>query len=156
MGKIEKQMKRIDEAIDEAINEAIERNLINRFDEYADSFKEKMDEFIEMDELFEPFTVKNKVDHELDFEMALQTKMGYTVFSILFEYLYGFGLDVLCNDFIAPHIVVIDNSLFELDTVGLQKKGRGTFTFIPTSRLGRFIVFLAMAMNEDMKTHKEE
>mgnify|MGYP005747682991 CR=1 FL=1 len=30
------------------------------------------------------------------------------------------------------------------------------FAFDPTSRLGRFIVFLAMAMNEDMKMHKEK
>lgn len=150
MEKIEKQMKRIDEAI--------ERNLINHFDEYADSFKEKMDEFIEMDELFEPFIVKNKENKNFNVEIDLKTKIGYTVFSILFEHLYGFGLDVLCNDFIATHIDVIDNSLFELDNVGLSAKDdkREGFLFTPTSRLGRFIVFLAMAMDEDMKMRKEE
>ena len=35
---------------------------------------------------------------------------------------------------------------FELDNVGLEKKGGETFTFVPTSRLGRLIVFLAMYM----------
>ncbi len=46
----------------------------------------------------------------------------------------------------------------EYGTMILRHKGdeRITFMFDPTSRLGRFIVFLAMAMNEDMKTHKEE
>lgn len=121
---------------------------------YRDSFNEKMDEFIELDELFEPFTVKNKEDHSLDFEIDLKTQIGFDNFARLFEYFNGIGLDALCDDFIAPHIDVIDYSLFELDNVGLKKKGdkRETFTFIPTSRLGRFIVFLAM----DMWIHKEK
>lgn len=121
------------------------------FEGYRDSFKEKMDEIIETDELFKPFTVKNKEDHGLDFEIDLKSQVGFDNFARLFEYFNGISLDALCDDFIAPHIDVIDNSLFELDKVGLEKKGRGTFTFIPTSRLGRFIVSLAM----DMKTNKE-
>ena len=119
---------------------------------YRDSFNEKMDEFIVMDELFKPFTVKNKEDHGLDCEIDLKTQIGHNLFAELFEYFNGISLDALCDDFIAPHIDVIDYSLFELDNVWLKKKGRGTFTFIPTSRLGRFIIFLAM----DMKTNKEK
>ena len=110
-----------------------------------------MDEFIEMDELYEPFIVKNKENHNFDVVIDLKTQLGFYIFAGLFDYFNGFGLDVLKYDFIAPHIDVINNSLFELDKVGLEKKGRGTFTFIPTSRLGRFIISLAM----DMKTNKE-
>lgn len=118
---------------------------------YRDSFNKKMDEFIEMDELYEPFIVRNKENHNFDVVIDLKTQLGFETFAGLFDYFNGFGLDVLKYDFIAPHIDVINNSLFELDKVGLEKKGRGTFTFIPTSRLGRFIVSLAM----DMKTNKE-
>ena len=118
---------------------------------YRDSFNKKMDEFIEMDELYEPFIVKNKENHNFDVVIDLKTQLGFYIFAGLFDYYNGFGLDVLKYDFIAPHIDVINNSLFELDNVRLEKKGGGTFTFIPTSRLGRFIVSLAM----DMKTNKE-
>lgn len=140
-----------DSAWDSFIHET--HKFINKLLEgFRDSFNEKMDEFIEMDELFEPFTVKNKEDHGLDFEIDLKTQIGLDSFARLFEYFNGFGLDVLSDDFIAPHIDVIDYSLFELDNVMLEKKGRGTFTFIPSSRLGRFIVYLAM----DMRMHKEK
>lgn len=118
---------------------------------YRESFNKKMDEFIEMDELYEPFIVRNKENHNFDVIIDLKTQLGFYIFAGLFDYFNGFGLDVLKYDFIAPHIDVINNSLFELDKVGLEKKGRGTFTFIPTSRLGRFIISLAM----DMKTNKE-
>ena len=128
-----------------------DRFLSKMLEVYRDSFNEKMDEFIEMDELFEPFIVKNKENHNFDFEIDLKTQLGFDTFAGLFDYFNGISLDVLRDDFIAPHIDVINNSLFELDKVGLEKKGRGTFTFIPTSRLGRFIISLAM----DMKTNKE-
>lgn len=101
---------------------------------YRDSFNEKMDEFIELDELFEPFTVKNKEDHSLDFEIDLKTQIGFDNFARLFEYFNGIGLDALCDDFIAPHIDVIDYSLFELDNVGLKKKvirERHLHSFLP-------------------------
>lgn len=119
---------------------------------YRDSFNEKMDEFIEMDELFEPFIVKNKENHKFDFKIDLKTQLGFDTFAGLFEYFNGISLDALCNDFIALHFDVIDYSSFELDNVRLEKKGGETFTFVPTSRLGRFIVCLAM----DMLMHKEE
>ena len=144
-------MSNFDSAWDSFIHET-HKHINKLLEGYRDSFNEKMDEFIEMDELFEPFTVKNKEDHGLDCEIDLKTQIGLNLFAKLFEYFNGFGLDVLRDNFIAPHIDVIDYSLFELDNVGLEKKGRGTFTFIPTSRLGRFIVYLAM----DMRMHKEE
>ena len=119
---------------------------------YRDSFNEKMDEFIGMNELFEPFIVKNKENHKFDFEIDLKTQLGFSIFARLFEYFNGISLDALCDDFIALHFDVIDYSSFELDNVGLEKKGGETFTFVPTSRLGRFIVCLAL----DMLMHKEE
>lgn len=144
-------MSNFDSELDSFIHET--NKFINKMLEgYRDSFKEKMDELIEMDELFEPFTVKNKEDHGLDFEIDLKTQVGFDNFARLFEYFNGISLDALCDDFIATHIDVIDYSLFELDNVGLEKKGRGTFTFVPTSRLGRFIVCLAM----DMRMYKEK
>lgn len=136
-----------DSAWDSFIHET-HKHINKLLEGYRESFNEKMDEFIVMDELFEPFTVKNKEDHGLDAEIDLKTQIGHNLFAELFEYFYGISLDALCDDFIAPHIDVIDYSLFELDNVWLKKKGRGTFTFIPTSRLGRFIVYLAM----DIKT----
>lgn len=139
------EMSNFDSELDSFIHET--HKFINKMLEgYRDSFNEKMDEFIKLDELFEPFTVKNKEDHGLDFEIDLKTQIGFDNFARLFEYFNGISLGALCDDFIAPHIDVIDYSLFELDKVGLEKKGRGTFTFIPTSRLGRFIVCLAMDM----------
>ena len=143
-------MSNFDSAWDSFIHET--HKFINKMLEgYRDSFNEKMDEFIEMDELFKPFTVKNKEDHGLDLEIDLKTQVGFDTFARLFEYFNGISLDALCNDFIALHIDVIDYSSFELDNVGLEKNGGETFTFVPTSRLGRFIVCLAM----DMKTNKE-
>lgn len=143
-------MSNFDSAWDSFIHET-HKHINKILEGYRDSFNEKMDEFIVMDELFEPFTVKNKEDHGLDAEIDLKSQIGLNLFAELFEYFNGFSLDALCDDFIAPHIDVIDYSLFELDNVWLKKKGRGTFTFIPTSRLGRFIVYLAM----EMKTNKE-
>ena len=140
-----------DSAWDSFIHET--HKFINKMLEgYRDSFNEKKDEFIEMDELFEPFTVKNKEDHGLDFEIDLKTQVGFDTFAGLFEYFNGISLDALCDDFIALHFDIIDYSLFELDNVGLEMNGGETFTFVPTSRLGRFIVCLAM----DMLMHKEE
>ena len=138
-------MSNFDSAWDSFIHET-HKHINKLLEGYRDSFKEKMDEFIEMDELFEPFTVKNKENHGLDFEIDLKTQVGFDNFARLFEYFNGISLDALCDDFIAPHIDVIDYSLFELDNVGLEMNGGETFTFIPTSRLGRFIVFLAMYM----------
>lgn len=143
-------MSNFDSAWDSFIHET-HKHINKILEGYRDSFNEKMDEFIVMDELFEPFTVKNKEDHGLDAEIDLKSQIGLNLFAELFEYFNGFSLDALCDDFIAPHIDVIDYSLFKLDNVWLKKKGRGTFTFIPTSRLGRFIISLAM----DMKTKKE-
>ena len=143
-------MSNFDSELDSFIHET--NKFINKMLEgFRDSFNEKMDEFIEMDELFEPFTVKNKEDHGLDLEIDLKTQVGFDNFARLFEYFKGISLDTLCDDFIALHFDVVDYSLFELDNVRLEKKGGETFTFVPTSRLGRFIVYLAM----DMRMHKE-
>lgn len=144
-------MSNFDSELDSFIQET--HKFINKmFEGFRDSFKEKMDEIIETDELFKPFTVKNKEDHGLDFEIDLKTQVGFDNFARLFEYFNGISLDALCDDFIALHFDVIDYSSFELDNVRLEKKGGETFTFVPTSRLGRFIVCLAM----DMLMHKEE
>ena len=113
---------------------------------YRDSFNEKMDEFIEMDELFEPFIVKNKENHKFDFEIDLKTQLGFNTFAGLFEYFHGFGLDVLYNDFIAPHIDAFNEGMSKYGTIILTNKDdkRDIVTFDPTSRLGRFIISLAM------------
>ena len=113
---------------------------------YRDSFNEKMDEFIEMDELFEPFIVKNKENHKFDFQIDLKTQLGFNTFAGLFEYFNGIGLYVLYNDFIAPHLDAFNEGMSEYGTMILSNKDdkRDIFTFDPTSRLGRFIIHIAM------------
>ena len=121
---------------------------------YRDSFNEKMDEIIETDELYEPFIVKNKENHNFDFEIDLKTQLGFDTFAALFDYFNGFGLDVLCNNFIAPHLDAFNEGMSKYGTIFLTNKDdkRDKIMFDPTSRLGRFIIFLAM----DMKTNKEK
>ena len=123
-----------------------DRFLSKMLEVYRDSFNEKMDEFIEMDELFEPFIVKNKEDHGLDFEIDLKTQLGFDTFAGLFEYFNGFGLDVLYDDFIAPHLDAFNEEMSEYGTMILSNKDdkREPVTFDPTSRIGRYIVCLAM------------
>lgn len=124
------------------------------FDDMLDSFKEKMDEFIEIDDLFEPFIVKNKRNSDLDIKIDIKTDRGYSAFSILFKNLYGFDLDVLCDDFILPQLDAFNDEMGEYGTMILRHKDdeRMTLMFDPTSRLGRFIVSVAAGM----RMHKEE
>ena len=121
---------------------------------YRDSFNEKMDEFIEMDELYEPFIVKNKENHNFDVVIDLKTQLGFYTFAGLFDYFNGFGLDVLKYDFIAPHLDAFNEGMSKYGTIFMTNKDdkRDIVTFDPTSRLGRFIISLAM----DMKTNKEK
>ena len=64
----------------------------------------------------------------------------------------------LCKDFKITNLDRYIDEMGEYGTMILRHKDdeRMTFMFDPTSRLGRFIVFLAMAMDEDMKMRKEE
>ena len=113
---------------------------------YRDSFNEKMDEFIEMDELFEPFVVKNKKNHNFDFEIDLKTQVGFDNFATFFDYFNSIDLYDLYNDFILPHLDAFNEGMSEYGTISLTNKDdkRDIFTFDPTSRLGRYIIYLAM------------
>ena len=113
---------------------------------YRDSFNEKMDEFIEMDELFEPFIVKNKENHNFDVKINLKTQSGFEIFAGLFGYFNGFDLYVLYDNFILPHLDAFNEGMSEYGTISLTNKDdkRDIFTFVPTSRLGRFIIQIAM------------
>lgn len=146
-------MSNFDSAWDSFIHET-HKHINKMLEGFRDSFKEKMDEIIETDELFEPFTVKNKEDHGLDAEIDLKTQIGLNLFAELFEYFNCISLDALCDDFIAPHLDAFNEGMSEHGIIFLTNKDdkRDIFTFIPTSRLGRFIVYLAM----DMRMHKEE
>ena len=141
-----------DSAWDSFIHET-HKHINKMLEGYRDSFNEKMDEFIVMDELFKPFIVKNKENHNFDFEIDLKTQLGFDTFAALFDYFNGFGLDVLCNNFIAPHLDAFNEGMSKYGTIFLTNKDdkRDKIMFDPTSRLGRFIIFLAM----DMKTNKE-
>ena len=134
-----------DSAWDSFIQET-DRFLSKMLEVYRDSFNEKMDEFIEMDELFEPFVVKNKEDHDFDFVIDLKTQLGFNIFAGLFGHFNGFGLDFLFNNFIAPHLNAFNEGMSKYGTIILTNKNdkRDIVTFDPTSRLGRFIVCLAM------------
>ena len=113
---------------------------------YRDSFNEKMDEFIEMDELFEPFVVKNKKNHNFDFEIDLKTQVGFDNFATFFDYFNSIDLYDLYNDFILPHLDAFNEGMSEYGTISLTNKDdkRDIFTFDPTSRLGRLIIHIAM------------
>ena len=113
---------------------------------YRDSFNEKMDEFIETDELFKPFIVENKENHEFDFKIDLKTQLGFYTFAGLFEYFNGFDLYVLYNNFILPHLDAFNEGMSKYGTIILTNKDdkRDIVTFDPTSRLGRYIIYLAM------------
>ena len=113
---------------------------------YRDSFNEKMDEFIEMDELFEPFIVKNKENHNFDVKIDLKTQLGFDNFAGLFDYFNDIDFYDLYNDFIAPHLDAFNEGMSEYGTMILSNKDdkRDIFTFDPTSRLGRLIIHIAM------------
>lgn len=106
---------------------------------FVDSFKEKMNEFIEDDELFEPFIVKINGNDNKEMMIDITTITGYCTFYFLFEFSYGLKLFELFVDFNFPQLDEIN----EFDgAVILHHKDdeRTTFIFNPTSRLGRFIV----------------
>lgn len=113
---------------------------------YRDSFNEKMDEFIEMDELFEPFIVKNKKNHNFDVKIDLKTQLGFDTFAAFFDYFNDIGLYDLYNDFILPHLDAFNEEMSEHGTIILTNKDdkTETFAFDPTSRLGRLITHIAM------------
>ena len=123
-----------------------DRFISKMLEAYRDSFNEKIDEFIEMDELFEPFIVKNKENHKFDFKIDLKTQLGFDTFAGLFDYFNSIGLYVLYNDFILPHLDAFNEGMSEYGTMILSNKDdkRDIFTFDPTSRLGRLIIHIAM------------
>ena len=130
----------------DSLIQKIDRFVRKKLEAYRESFNEKMDEFIEMDELFEPFIVENKENHDFDFEIDLKTQSGFYTFAGMFKNLNGFGLDVLYNDFILPHLDAFNKGMSEYGTISLTNKDdkRDIFTFDPTSRLGRYIIYLGM------------
>lgn len=106
-------------------------------DGFIDSFKEKMNEFIEDDELFDSFIVKNNDNKEMMIDISTQT--GYSIFYLLFEFSYGLTLSDLFVDFNFPQLDEFDD--FDGAVILHHKDDeRTTFMFNPTSRLGRFIV----------------
>lgn len=123
-----------------------DRFLSKMLEVYRDSFNEKMDEFIEMDELYVPFIVKNKENHNFDFEIDLKSQLGFDIFARLFDYFNGIGLDVLRDNFIAPHLDAFNEGMSEHGTIILTNKDdkRDKIMFDPTSRLGRLIIHIAM------------
>ena len=123
----------------------IDRFVSKQLEAYRDSFYEKMDEIIETDELFKPFIVKNKENHEFDFKIDLKTQSDLYTFAGLFKSFNGFGLYDLFKDFILPHLDAFNEGMSEYGTISLTNKdNKSIFTFNPTSRLGRYIIFLAM------------
>lgn len=144
LGKTIGDISNFDSTWDSFIKETY-RFISKMLEAYRDSFNEKMDEFIEMDELFEPFIVKNKKNHNFDVKIDLKTQLGFDTFAGLFEYFNGFDLYVLYNDFILPHLDAFNEGMSEHRTMILSNEDNtGIFTFDPTSRLGRLIIHIAM------------
>lgn len=114
---------------------------------YEDSFKEKMDEFIEMEELSEPFIVENKENHELVMEIDLGTVIGSNIFNTLFERCFGYKFSRLFDDFKITNIDrYLDEMGGEYGTMILKHKDdeRETLIFNPCSRLGRLIIHITI------------
>jgi len=113
---------------------------------YRESFNEKMDEFIEMDELFEPFIVKNKKNHNFDVKIDLKTQLGFDTFAAFFDYFNDIDLYDLYNNFILPHLDAFNEGMSKYGTIIMTNKDdkRDIVTFDPTSRLGRLIIHIAM------------
>lgn len=106
---------------------------------YVDSFKEKMNEFIEDDELFDSFIVKSNGNDNKEMMIDISTQTGYCIFYLLFEFSYGLTLSDLFVDFNFPQLDEFDD--FDGAVILHHKDDeRTTFMFNPTSRLGRFIV----------------
>lgn len=105
---------------------------------FIDSFKEKMNEFIEDDEVFEPFIVKSNGNDNKEMMIDITAKTGFYAFYFLFGYSYGFTLSELFVDFNFPQLDEINE---QYGTVILRHRDdeRMTFAFNPTSRLGRLI-----------------
>lgn len=122
------------------IGETVANYKINLLDDYMDSFEEKMDEFIEMDELFEPFFIKRKSNNKAIL-LDLETPEGFAVFWALFEQYFGLNFVSFLENYILPHIDAFNEGMSEYGTMILNNKDdeRETFVFNPTSRLGRLI-----------------
>ena len=123
----------------------IDRFISKMLEVYRDSFDEKMDEIIETDELFEPFVIKNKKNHNFDVKIDLKTQSGFDTFATFFNY-FNIDLYFLYDNFILPHLDAFNEGMSEYGTISLTNKDdkRDIFTFDPTSRLGRLIIQIAM------------
>lgn len=109
---------------------------------FIDSFKEKMNEFVEEDELSEPVILKSNGNGNNEIKIDLKTKLGYCIFYLLFEFSYGLKLSELFEKFNFPQLDDING--FDGAVILHHKDDeRTTFMFNPTSRLGRLIVGFA-------------
>lgn len=81
---------------------------------------------------------------------GFKTQLGFNTFAALFEHFNGLGFDVLCDDFIAPHLDAFNEGMSEYGTIILTNKDdkRDIVTFDPTSRLGRLITYIAIKDKE--------
>ena len=129
----------------EKMEEATEEYKINLLDDFMDSFKEKIDEFIEMDELFEPFTIEEKNGNKV-LPLDFSSPISFILFCALFEQYFGLDFDSFHKNFILPHLDAFNEEMSEYGTMILSNKDdkRETFAFDPTSRLGRLITHIAM------------
>lgn len=104
---------------------------------FVDSFKEKMNEFVEEGELSEPLILKSNGNDNDEIEIDLKTNKGCLMFYLLFNYIYGLELSELF-----PQLDEFDD--FDGAVILHHKDDeRMTFMFNPTSRLGRLIVGFA-------------
>lgn len=109
---------------------------------FVDSFKEKMNEFVEEGELSEPLILKSNGNDNDEIEIDLKTNKGCIIFYLLFNYSYGLELSELFDNFIFPQLDEFNG--FDGAVILHHKDDeRTTFLFNPTSRLGRLIVGFA-------------
>ena len=136
----------------EKLEEATEEYKINLLGNFMDSFEEKIDEFIEMDELFEPFTIKEKNGNKA-LSLDFSNPISFILFCALFEQYFGLDFVSFHKNFILPHLDAFNEGMREYGRIILTNKDdkREKFALDPTSRLGRLITHIVM----EMKTNKE-
>lgn len=129
----------------EKLEEATEEYKINLLGNFMDSFEEKIDEFIEMDELFEPFTIEEKNGNKV-LSLDFSNPISFILFCALFEQYFGIDFVSFHKNFILPHLDALNEGMSKYGIMILSNKDdkREKFTLDTTSRLGRLITHIAM------------
>lgn len=114
---------------------------------FIDSFKEKMNEHISINELGKPFTIQSKNDSSLAFGINLKDEACLAVFTWLFEGCYGIDFVKLVEECVVPSAKIIRKALAQpkLPKEITLKSKDNRMVYNPSTRIGRYFQVLAEA-----------